>query len=451
MSETQEILSVAELNRRARGALEHQLGMVTVEGELSNLARPASGHLYFTLKDAFAQVRCALFRGRGKNLSFRPENGMQVLATARVSLYEARGDYQLLVETLEEAGDGALLRAFEALKQRLSAEGLFAEERKRPLPTLARRIGVVTSPSGAAVRDILHVLARRFPAIEVLIYPVPVQGDGAGAKIAEALALASRRKECDVLLLARGGGSLEDLWAFNEEVVARAIVACAVPVVSGVGHEIDFTIADFAADQRAPTPSAAAELLSPDRDEWLLRLQRLQGRLNQAARSTLRGRAEQLQGLARRLGAQHPGRRVQQRAQRLDELQMRLERALIARLQTRRNRLTALRLRMENTGPAWRLERLDSRHRNLLARMRRAMETEMLRGRGRLQSVGRALDTVSPLATLNRGYAIMQRRDHTVVRAANEVKPGDRIRARLHAGALDCVVEKTLPPDASGD
>lgn len=446
MSEMTEILSVAELNRRARGLLEHGLGLVSVEGEISNMARPASGHLYFTLKDAFAQVRCALFRGRGRTLNFRPENGMQVLATARVSLYEARGDYQLLVETLEEAGDGALLHAFEALKQRLASEGLFAEERKRPLPTLPGRIGVITSPSGAAIRDILHVLERRFPAIEVVIYPVPVQGEGAAQKIAGALTLASDRKECDVLLLARGGGSLEDLWAFNEEVVARAIIASQLPVVSGIGHEIDFTIADFAADRRAPTPSAAAELLSPDRTDWLARLRRLEDRLSHGIGIRLQREHKKLAGLERRLHIQHPGRQLQERAQRCDELQMRLERATRNLLEIRRARLAALRFRLERAGPNRQIERLGNRHRGLLSRLRQAVETRLLRTSGRLQTLGRALDAVSPLATLERGYAIVRRENGEVVREAKSLKVGDRLQTRLAKGEVRCAVEAVSPP-----
>ncbi|MGA7800973.1 MAG: exodeoxyribonuclease VII large subunit, partial [Gammaproteobacteria bacterium] len=276
-----DVYSVGRLNREVRAALEAGFALLWVEGELSNVARPASGHLYLTLKDAQAQVRCAMFRNRCQFLGFTPQNGMQVLVRARVSLYEPRGDFQLIIEHMEEAGDGALLRAFEALKQRLSKEGLFEEARKRPIPTLPRRVGVVTSPIGAAIRDILSVLRRRFPALPVLIYPVPVQGTDAAPQIAAAVRRASERADCDVLIVTRGGGSLEDLWAFNEELVARAIHDSAIPVVSGVGHEIDFTIADFVADRRAPTPSAAAELVSPDQAEWLAQLRALDARLLQ--------------------------------------------------------------------------------------------------------------------------------------------------------------------------
>ena len=264
-----EVYTVSSLNREARRVIEDRLGVVWVEGEISGLARPSSGHLYWRMKDESAQIRCAMFRQRNRMLNFRPDDGQHVLARGRVSIYEPRGEYQLVVEYLEEVGEGLLRRRFEELKRKLAAEGLFDAQRKLEKPELPRRIGVVTSPSGAAVRDIVTVLARRFPAIPVLIYPTAVQGAGAAAEIASALELADRRSECDLLILARGGGSLEDLWSFNEEVVARAMAAVSIPIISGVGHEIDFTIADFVADIRAPTPSGAAELAVPDQTQWL--------------------------------------------------------------------------------------------------------------------------------------------------------------------------------------
>ena len=264
-----EIFTVSDLNREARELLEGHFPLVWVEGEISNLARPSSGHIYFSLKDEAAQVRCAMFKMRNRLLNFQPENGQQVLARARISLYEARGDFQLIIEHMEETGDGALRRQFELLKHKLFEEGLFDESHKRELPSLPTRLGVITSPSGAAIRDILSVLKRRFPGIPILIYPVPVQGNEAPPAIIDAIKTAGIRKDCDLLILARGGGSLEDLWAFNDESVARAIYHCPIPVVTGIGHEIDFTIADFVADFRAPTPSAAAEYISPDQNEWL--------------------------------------------------------------------------------------------------------------------------------------------------------------------------------------
>ena len=312
------IYTVTELNGSVRLLLSGHFGTVWVEGEISNLAQPTSGHLYFTLKDRDAQVRCALFRGSARFLTFRPANGMQVLARANVSLYEPRGEYQLTVDYLEEAGDGALRRAFDALKARLSAEGLFDAARKQPIPKPPRCLGVITSPTGAAVRDILTVLKRRFPALPVIVFPVKVQGEEAKHDIVRALALAGRSGLCDALILARGGGSLEDLWAFNEEIVARAIAACPLPVVSGVGHETDLTITDLVADLRSPTPSAAAEAVSPDAAEWLARFARLEGRLRQHWRVALGRQAQTLDFLSRRLRQAHPEKQMQRQAQRLD-------------------------------------------------------------------------------------------------------------------------------------
>lgn len=319
-----DVYTVSRLNREARILLERGMPPLWIEGEISNFAAPSSGHWYFSLKDANAQVRCAMFRQRNSQSACTPRDGLHVMARARVSLYEARGDYQLLVDHLEEAGEGALRRRFELLKAKLQREGLFATERKRPLPALPRRIGVITSPSGAAIRDILNVLKRRFCAIPILIYPVPVQGAGAAEEIAATLRLASRRAECDVLVLARGGGSLEDLWAFNEEIVARALLDCRIPTVSGVGHEIDFTIADFVADVRAPTPSAAAELIVPNCQEWIERSQALSRRLTNRIQRLLQNCRATQDWLARRLAQAHPGVWLRHQAQRVDDFEQRL-------------------------------------------------------------------------------------------------------------------------------
>jgi len=314
------ILTPSSLNRLVRDLLGDALPQVWIEGELSNVAKPASGHLYFTLKDAGAQVRAAMFKPKSSWLRFKPADGMHVLVRARVGLYEPRGEYQLVVEHMEDAGLGALKRQFEELSAKLSLEGLFAADRKRSLPRLPKRIGIITSPTGAAVRDILHVLARRFPAAAVLIYPVPVQGAQAAGGIVAALTLAGRRAECDVLILARGGGSLEDLWAFNDERLARAIVASPIPVITGIGHEIDFTIADFAADVRAPTPSAAAELVVPDAEEWLNALSRFAARLQRSLRQQLEEHRERLRWLSGRAALVSPAARLNAQAQRLDEV-----------------------------------------------------------------------------------------------------------------------------------
>ena len=390
-----DVYSVSRLNREARMLLETGLATVWVEGEMSNLARPSSGHWYFTLKDAGAQVRCAMFRSSNSRVRIAPRDGAQVLVRARVSLYEPRGDYQLIAENIEDAGEGALRRRFEELKARLAAEGLFDEAVKRPLPPRPRRIGVITSPTGAAIRDILHVLRRRFAAVPVLIYPVAVQGAGAAVEIAAALRRANERAEVDVLLLARGGGSLEDLWAFNEEVVARAIRASQIPVVAGIGHEVDFTIADFAADVRAPTPSGAAEIVVPDRSEWLRAMSGVASRLATGVRRRLARASERLGWLGGRLGRVHPRERLALRAQRLDELEARLGRALGQRLAAARARLLA---------------------------------------------ASRTLNAVSPLATLDRGYAIVVAADGHLVRAAREVSPGDRIAARTARGTIHATV-----------
>ena len=436
-----EVYTVSRLNREARAALEANFPLLWVEGEISNLSRPRSGHVYFSLKDEFAQVRCAMFRMRAMNLAFAPKDGVQVMARVRVGLYEPRGDFQLIVDHMEEAGDGALRRAFEALKQRLGSEGLFDEQRKRPLPELPRRIGVVTSPSGAAIRDILTVLKRRFPAIPVVIYPVAVQGEGAAREIAEAIRLAGRRKECDVLIVGRGGGSLEDLWAFNEEVVARAIHDSPLPVVSAVGHEVDFTIADFVADVRAPTPSAAAELLSPDREAWLSRLQRVEARLAQVLQQQLRQRKQQLSWLGKRLV--HPGRRLQENAQRLDELELRLAQAQRNLTRHRQARLETIKARLERHNPQMRLQQLRQSQRELSRRLRQAMQLRLKQLQQRLASQAHALETVSPLATLSRGYAIVSTEESgKVLHRSDEAVVGGRIRARLHHGQLLCRIEE---------
>jgi exodeoxyribonuclease VII large subunit len=436
-----EIYSISRLNREARAVLEGEFPLLWVEGEISNLTRPRSGHIYFSLKDEFAQVRCAMFRMRAMNLAFSPRDGTQVLARVRVGLYEPRGDFQLVVDHMEESGDGALRRAFEALKQRLGAEGLFEEARKRPLPALPRCVGVVTSPSGAAIRDILTVLKRRFPSIPVVVYPVAVQGEGAAREIAEAIRLAGRRRECDVLIVGRGGGSLEDLWAFNEEVVARAIHDSPLPVVSAVGHEVDFTIADFVADVRAATPSAAAELLSPDREAWLQRLQRLEGRLAQLQQQQLRHYAQQLHWLGKRL--KHPGRRLQENAQRLDELEMRLLQAQRNLIRHKRARSETLLARLERHSPAARLQQLQQAQRELARRLQQGLRLRLSQLQQRLAAQAHTLETVSPLATLSRGYAIVSSAaDDRIVRQADQVQVGDRLRTRLHQGELLCRVEE---------
>jgi exodeoxyribonuclease VII large subunit len=429
-----EVYTVSRLNREAKLLLEEGLPALLVEGEISNFSRPSSGHWYFSLKDEHAQVRCAMFRGANQRVRAAPREGLLVLVRARVSLYEPRGDYQLIVEQLEESGEGALRRRFEALKAKLEAEGLFDPAVKRALPRLPRRIGVITSPTGAAIRDVLHVLARRFPAVPVVIYPVPVQGAAAAPAIIAALAQANARGETDVILLARGGGSLEDLFAFNDEALARAIRASRLPVVTGIGHETDFSIADFAADLRAPTPSGAAELLVPDRAEWLRLAAREGARLTGAFGQRLRRERERSTFLARRLVALHPGRRLRDRAQRLDELDERLRQGLDRRLAERRRSLADLAARLARAQPELRSRALALRL--LGARANVGMSAHLARTQARLELAARALNAVSPLATLARGYAIVRHADGRIVRAAREVEAGERITAHTADGIL---------------
>ncbi len=435
-----QIWTVSQLNREARFALEQGFPALWIEGEISNLARPASGHMYFSLKDEQAQVRCAMFKPQQRGMRFRPENGEKVLVRARVGLYEARGEFQLKVEAMEPAGLGALQRAFEALKQKLATEGLFDEAIKRPLPTMPARIGVITSPTGAAIRDIISTLRRRYPMAEVIIYPVPVQGEGAATKIAAMLDLAGRRAECDVLILARGGGSLEDLWSFNEESVARAIRACPIPVVAGVGHEVDFTIADFAADYRAPTPTGAAEAVSPDSLEWLHRLARFRDRLIRATSIRRQQLREQHAALDRRLRLRHPGQQLQQQSQRLDELSLRMQRSLQRGLFQQRRQLDHLAGRLRGGNPGQRLLRCRERLMEGRRRLQQTMMRQLQDGHRQLESHARALHTVSPLATLDRGYAIVQRPDGAIIRKADELMAGDEISARLAKGSVSAHV-----------
>jgi exodeoxyribonuclease VII large subunit len=436
-----DIFTVSRLNREVRVLLERGFGNLWLEAEISNLARPSSGHWYFSLKDAAAQVRCAMFRQRNMLCAFAPKDGQKVLVRARIGLYEPRGEYQLIIDHMEDAGQGALKRQFEELRARLAAEGLFAAKRKRALPKLPTRIGVITSPTGAAIRDILHVLKRRFPAIPVLIYPVPVQGVQAAADIIAAIALAGRRADCDVLILARGGGSLEDLWSFNDEGLARAIVASPIPIISGVGHEVDFTIADFAADVRAPTPSAAAELVVPDAEEWLTAFLRLGANLQRCMRRQITDRRERLRWLMGRAAMVSPSARLSQQAQRVDELERRLGRAWQHALNSRRAAFRDRQIRLWQASPIGQVRDAATRHAALVARLQAAILDRLRRARERLLPLVRTLNAVSPLATLERGYAIVRIADGPIVRDAAQVQPGTVIEARVGVGSLRARVE----------
>ncbi|MDJ0941441.1 MAG: exodeoxyribonuclease VII large subunit [Woeseiaceae bacterium] len=444
-------VSVSQLNRRAKALLEQGIAKLWVEGEISNLARPASGHLYFSLKDDAAQIRAAFFRQRQRGPTIGLKNGDKVLAFGRVSLYEARGDYQLIVEQVEPAGEGALKREFDRLKKKLAAEGLFDESLKQPLPALPTRIGVITSPSGAAVRDVLTVLGRRFRAVPVVIYPAAVQGDFAPAELRAALEAAIRRDECDVLILCRGGGSLEDLWAFNDERLARAIADCPIPVVSAVGHEVDFTIADFVADVRAPTPSGAAEIVVPDRDDWLHRLNALAARIRREGRRSVEEKAQSLDWLGRRLVRSSPAANLQRQHDRLRALRSALAAALRHDLLERRRDLESARAELLRRSPALTVQRSLARLAAGRQRLAAAAHGSVGDARHRLELAMRSLHSVSPLATLDRGYAIVLDEQGRAVTNAADVAAGDRIRARLSRGSLVADVVESRHGDNTDD
>jgi exodeoxyribonuclease VII large subunit len=429
------IYSVSELNREAALALGEHFLRVWVEGEISNLSAPSSGHLYFSLKDTGAQVRCALFKNQQRGLRCKPANGMQVIVKAEVSLYEPRGDYQLIVERMEAAGDGALRRAFDALRLKLSAEGLFDPSRKKSLPRLPHAIGIVTSPTGAALRDVLSVLKRRFPAIPVIVYPASVQGANAKFEVAAAITTANRQAACDVLIVARGGGSLEDLQAFNEEIVARAIAASSIPVISAIGHETDVTIADFAADLRAATPTAAAEHATPDQQQWLNGFIQLEKRLEQLLQRKLIRTRQSLDWLDKRLQQQYPGQKLRRNAQRLDELALRLAQGILRKHQHHRHQLAAANAKLSQFNPAARIKSQQLRQEYLMQRLLLAMQNKLKQHRIKLANTSQTLHAVSPLATLNRGYALVTEMESgRIVRSVQQLAVGDRIRTRIADG-----------------
>ncbi len=430
------VLSVSELNRSVRALLEQNLPLAWVGGEISNLTIAASGHWYFSLKDAQAQVRCVMFRHKAALLDFRATEGMQVEVRAVPGLYEARGEFQLGVEFMRRAGLGALFEAFERLKAKLQAEGLFDAGLKRPLPRFPRRIGIVTSPAAAALRDVLTTLKRRMPSLPIVLYPCQVQGAEAPGQIVRAIEAASRRGECDVLIVCRGGGSIEDLWAFNDEAVARAIAGCAIPVVAGVGHETDFTIADFVADHRAPTPTAAAELVSPNRDTLRNHLDQLQRRLGRDMERGLAMRAQRVDYLSRRLV--HPGQHLAQQARDLDALRLRMARAVSGMVAGAELRLANAQRRYRLVRPAVASGQL--RVDQLAARLARGWHYLHEQQASRLASCQAQLKQLNPEAVLERGYSIVRDIDGRVVRAAGDVQPGELLRLTLHQGWLDAQV-----------
>ncbi|MDM5088439.1 exodeoxyribonuclease VII large subunit [Aeromonas bestiarum] len=441
-SQQQQVFTVTRLNSAVRMILEQDLGLVWLTGELSNLAMPSSGHWYFSLKDLGAQVRCAMFKGNNRRVAFRPQDGMQVLVQARVSLYEPRGDYQLIIESMQPAGDGVLALRFEELKRRLGAEGLFDEGRKRPLPREPRAVGLITSATGAALHDMLTVLKRRAPDLPVFIYPTQVQGSAAIGQIVAAIALANRRAEVDVLIVGRGGGSLEDLWCFNEEAVARAIANSAIPVISAVGHEVDVTISDFTADLRAPTPSAAAELVAPDNQARIQRLAHLWQRLAQGISRHQTAARHGFALLQKRLDHQDPKRRLEQQSQRLDELSARLQQLMNQRLHQGERRLANLELRLQGKSPERLLAAGKRRHQLAEERLYALIAKRQDLASHRLAMLTARLDGVSPLATLGRGYSITRTQSGEVISRAAQVNAGQTLVTTLAEGHLQVRVEE---------
>ncbi|MGJ7096075.1 exodeoxyribonuclease VII large subunit [Vibrio hannami] len=440
VSDNKNIFTVSRLNAEVRLLLENEMGVVWLVGEISNFSAPVSGHWYFSLKDSRAQVKCAMFRGNNRRVTFKPINGNQVLVKARLSLYEPRGDYQLIVESMQPEGDGRLQQEFEKLKMQLAAEGLFSQSEKLPLPENPQRVGIVTSKTGAALFDILDVLKRRDPGLPVVVYPTMVQGEEAAIQIAQAIGRANSRNECDVLIVGRGGGSLEDLWCFNNEIVARTIASSQIPIISAVGHEIDVTIADFVADVRAPTPSAAAELVSRDQSHKLQAINSRTSKLGHAIRHYLSDSQITLQQIAHRLERQHPNYRLEKQNQQLDDLESRLKSAMMTRIQVERSTLNRFSHRLDLNSPQKQL----SQQQYMLAQSRQklidAMERKLLKTRHSLALAAEKLDTVSPLATLKRGYSITKADSGKVITQASEVNSGDQLITQLADGEVRSVV-----------
>nr|WP_279290273.1 exodeoxyribonuclease VII large subunit [Vibrio parahaemolyticus] len=436
----QNIFTVSRLNAEVRLLLENEMGIVWLAGEISNFSAPVSGHWYLTLKDSRAQVKCAMFRGNNRRVTFKPANGNQVLVKARLSLYEPRGDYQLIIESMQPEGDGRLQQEFEELKMKLAAEGLFAQTNKLPLPEHPKRVGIITSKTGAALYDILDVLKRRDPSLPVVIYPTMVQGDDAAIQIAQAIGRANSRNECDVLIVGRGGGSLEDLWCFNNEILARTIAASQIPIISAVGHEVDMTIADFVADVRAPTPSAAAELVSRDNSHKDQSLVAKQHKLASAMRYYLAQQKQQSAQLLHRLERQHPSYQLQHQSQQLDELDMRLRRAMQRFIDTRQQAVERKHHRLQLNSPVKHLAQQKSRLERVEHKLLDAMDRKLLTMRHQLAIAAEKLDTVSPLATLKRGYSITQTEQGKVVTSADDVKTGDLLVTRLANGEIHSTV-----------
>ncbi|CAM2757754.1 exodeoxyribonuclease VII large subunit [Vibrio ordalii] len=430
------IYTVSRLNAEVRLLLENEMGIVWLVGEISNFSAPVSGHWYLSLKDSRAQVKCAMFKGNNRFVTFKPKNGHQVLVKARLSLYEPRGDYQVIIESMQPEGDGRLQQEFEKLKMQLAAEGLFAQSNKRPLPENPQCVGVITSKTGAALFDILDVLKRRDPSLPVIIYPTLVQGEQAAIQIAQAIGRANARQECDVLIVGRGGGSLEDLWCFNHEIVARTIAASQIPIISAVGHEIDVTIADFVADVRAPTPSAAAELVSRDNSNKRQAFASYQHKLQSAMRYYTSQQAHHLRALVHALEKQHPTYRLQRQSQQLDDTEMRLQRAIQRYISTQRDHIGQQYHQLQLHSPVQTLAKQQHRLAKSEQRLLDVMEKKLLRTAHRLTLAAEKLDAVSPLATLKRGYSITRDSSGKVIHRARDLKTGDQLITRVAHGEV---------------
>lgn len=430
------IYSVSQLNQSVRLMLENQLGAVWLTGEISNFSQPVSGHWYLSLKDENAQVRCAMFRMKNMRVSFRPTNGMQVLVRANVSLYEPRGDYQLIIESMHLAGEGLLMQQFEALKLKLAAEGLFAQHLKKNLPHFSKAVGIITSKTGAALQDILHILQRRDPSLKIIIYPTAVQGKDAATEIAQMIELANQRQEVDILIVGRGGGSLEDLWCFNEEMVARAIFHSHLPVISAVGHETDVTIADFVADVRAPTPSAAAELVSRNQTELLQQLQYRRQRLEIALDRLFAEKQQKLRHLSLRLHNQHPQAQLRIQQQLITQLSHRLQQSLRHRWQKKAENLTALSMRLYKNPLPLRLQQYEQQLAQLKVRLNSHMNLTLSLQQKQLAHLCGKLDSLSPLKVLARGYSITQNQQNFTIRSMKDVNVGEQIKTRLPDGDI---------------
>lgn len=439
------VFTVSRLNTTVRQLLEQEMGSVWLSAEISNFSQPASGHWYFTLKDDGAQVRCAMFRNSNRRVTFRPQHGQQILVRATITLYEPRGDYQLIIESMHPAGEGALQQQFELLKAKLASEGLFDQQHKQPLPTPAKQVGVITSATGAALHDVLRVLHRRDPSLPVIIYPTPVQGADAPAAIVRAIELANQRGECDVLIVGRGGGSLEDLWSFNEERVARAIFASHIPVVSAVGHETDVTIADFVADLRAPTPSAAAEIVSRNQTELLRQLLSQQQRLEMAMDYYLAQQQRRFARLDHRLQQQHPQLRLARQQTVLFRLQQRLNEAMENRLRQTTRQQDRLAQRLAAQQPQSRLYQAQRQLEQMRYRLQQSLEKQLNRERQRFATLAAQLEGVSPLATLARGFSVTTDQTGQVVKKTAQLQAGDLLRTRLDDGWVESQVTSLQP------